>query len=723
MDLANLVKTYYVNPRDFKYLRQILDNPQPYKIKYSVDLNKLTEQEIMFNGFRLALEHYIENELINQTLDKEKYDELLTEFNRTTIYYGYKPYYKTSCQVPENLDALKDFPTPYYRGHSKNNDKFYPICDYLPVNNYITPRYYRPRVYSTNPITIYPKPVEWSYDSPAPPPAKLNIIQPSQSNNHTDRLTELTIDPIRSDGIFSLNNKRVHLTYSYHPDLQALLSHLHQIITAIGNKIITHSLVHETGNHKPLNQPHPHTHVALEFEQQLRTKNTKFFDYICPTNPPSNPNFQHPHIRPVKYKNHWNIICNEYHRKENQPLTNYNYEESQTNTYDLHEAVSIYKELGENGIAEYINRTRPNDISRVDSICKTVKKFIQNENDELKKQDRLEQTKFELNPWHEQMIHHEIPNNDDRILIWIYDVVGNEQKTLFADYMECHHNAVIITVTTSKDALCQLAGEVEKRNGEPIKTVIFDIPRSAKNMEDLYETIELVKNGSFTSQKYKTKKIHLGCKPAVIVLSNTHPILKRCSVDRWKILTLRNGQIQHMFLDDEERDRHKEISKVISEMESKGITNELTKSYQEPFHMWPIETFPAGKQYINLIQELLDTHQIPEIKMEYRPLTSEEILHKRILIKSYSELREKLFNDVDKSIVPFAEQTFRCIYYRELQKGYIWDVSDIGARPMTPEEITNHEANKNRIIERQSSYRNKKLEKFKQNLIERIVSY
>ena len=38
------------------------------------------------------------------------------------------------------------------------------------------------------------------------------------------------------------------------------------------------------------------------------------------------------------------------------------------------------------------------------------------------------------------------------------------------------------------------------------------------------------------------------------------------------------------------------------------------------------------------------------------------------MIKSNSELRSKVFDD---SIVSFAETTIRCIYSKELNKGYV----------------------------------------------------
>lgn len=726
-ELINLILPYYDNHNDFKYFREILSVNEPYKIKFSVDLTKLTDLEKTLNGFRIAVEHYIENELLNKNItDKVIYDNILTTFNNITIEKGYKPFYKTRT-ISNNVEALKRFPSPYFKGHSNREDNFYPVYDFLPLNDWITPRYYRPRIYHHNQVTIYPMTKEWPYWSPVPPPPKLNIIASSpviSQINLTDEIDKITIDSVRPNGKFQLDNKMVHLTYSYQPDLQKMLEHINKIINETGNIIETYSLVHENGNHKSNNQQHPHTHVALKFKQPLRTIKQYFFDYTCPINPPSNPTHSHPHIRPVKYKNHWNTICNEYHKKEGQPLSNYISTvpiQSSQPTYDIHEAVSIFKEFGENGIAEYINRVRPNDISRVDSICRTVKNFIRNENENNKKKFNIDSSNIELNDWHKHILNFEIPNNDNRILLWIYDLVGNEQKTTFANYMRHHHDAIVITVTSSKNALCQLADESDNRNGDPINIVIFDIPRATKNIDDLYETIELVKNGNFTSEKYRTRSINLGCNPVVLVLSNTYPNIKKCSIDRWKILTLNNGSVQHLFADEIERKKHAKALEILNNTSIENIKYDLI-NYNEPYHIWPIETFPAAKEYMGIIQEILDSYKIPEIKMEYRPLTDKEKSEKRIMIKSCSEIRKELFKNVDKSIVPFAETTFRCIYAREASKGYIWDVSGINMRDMTPEEKINHDANKNRIIRRKELHEEIKLKQFEENFKRQIAS-
>lgn len=145
LDLIKLILPYYENPDDFTYLRKILNINEPYKIKFSVDLLKLSPEEKILNTIRIALEHYIENELLNKNVtDVTLYNNLLIQFNEVSIQQGYEPFYKITGYQHHQL---KRFPTPYFKGHSDQNNYFYPVCDYLPLNDWIVPRYHRPRVY------------------------------------------------------------------------------------------------------------------------------------------------------------------------------------------------------------------------------------------------------------------------------------------------------------------------------------------------------------------------------------------------------------------------------------------------------------------------------------------------------------------------------------------------------------------------------------------------
>ena len=742
-EIANSIQDYYVNAEDFNYLRDILEHTEKYKIKFSVDLKKLSIEDKITNAYRIAFESYIENELLSKdSQDSSIYIKYLQEFNKDVIKKGYKPFYDVPETETIDINGLKRFPTPYYKGHSDRGEYFYPVSNFLPVYERITPRYHRPRLYYHSSIpesltTILKPPQEWSYNTPVPSSPILQIQLPQiqlpsvqlPSNQLPQiqipqTIDDLTVSAIKDDDKFSINNKKIHLTYSYHPNLPKLYDYLSDLAKKQDNKIITYSMVHENGNYQGTGTNHPHTHVALFFDNPIRTTKSSFFDYNCPLNPVTNPEFVHPHIRPVKYKKHWDRICTTYHRKEGGELfSNYitqSTTKEQKPNYNLTELVKIYREKGENGIADYVNRIRPNDISRVNSICQTAKNYILNENKEKLKQEN--QINLELNDWHKHIINHEIPNNTDRILVWVYDPVGNEQKTTFANYLKRYHDAVVITAMSSKNALYQLAIEHENRIGNPIKIVIFDIPRSVKNIDELYTTIEMIKNGSFTSEKYKSREIELGCKPVVIVFSNAAPNIKHCTVDRWKVLSVNEGQIQHLFANDTERNKHEKALQIINEIETTEMDNKVVKSFNDPYKIWPIETFPAGKEYINLIQEILDSCRVPKVEIEYRPLTSKERLERRIMIKPCSEIREKLFKDVDKSIVPFAETTYRCIFHREQRKGYVWDVTDITAREMSADEKVNHLNNKHRIEERIDNYQQKELDEFERNFRKRIMS-
>ena len=749
-DNLDMLSPYMVKEDHFDFWRKLLNGLGEYKFKFSHSFN-LSKNGIGIFILQIALESHIENEmLMKNEIDPLKYYKLLVDFNKFLNKSGYKSYYDTGTETEDK--ALNNPPTIYFKGHSDKKDKFYAVSDFLPVNSWITPRYYRPRLYYKGDIPkelncVCIKPTEWPSWTPAEiinRPSFKNIL--TFSVNSMDRqihdisdeketiinvelpgldINELTISAIRSNGKLKLNNKMVHLTYSYQPNLEKLHEHLEKIIKkrSSDNYIVTYSMVHENGKHD-IHEKHPHTHVAIMTNLAIQTSKQDFFDYTCPINPPKEQNYKHPNIRPVKYKKHWIIICSKYHKKEGgKILTNFISDEKEVNcNYDLVEAVAIFKREGENGIADYINRIRPNDISRIGSVVQSVKNYIHNEKlTERKEADEAEDVEFPFNKWHEYILHHVMPFDSGRTLIWIYDTVGCEQKTDFAKYLKKIHNAVIITARNEKDVLYSLIGEIEARNGDPIKTVIFDIPRAAQ-LDDMYTTMELVKNGEFTVTKYASKNVNLGCKPTVIVMSNESPDIKKCSIDRWTIFALRDGMIEHFFADELDRMKYSQRREIVSKLASDDIRNKMVETFHEPIHVWPIELFTVGKQYIGLINEIFLSHKYPKIICEPRLLKPEEKMQRRVNMKSCSDFRKEIFGTYDNNIVAYHEISYRPIFPNESISNMVWDVT-ITARDMTPEEIDNFKLTQQNILNKKTEYKKKQLELFKVEYTNKLINY
>ena len=212
----------------------------------------------------------------------------------------------------------------------------------------------------------------------------------------------------------------------------------------------------------------------------------------------------------------------------------------------------------------------------------------------------------------------------------------------------------------------------------------------------------------------------MGCKPLVIVLSNDCPNIKKCSLDRWNIFTIRDGSIEHIFGDEPERNKYAKALELVNEAQASGTINVMTETFNVALKVWPIELFPIGKQYIGLIHELFNSYKYPSITFSSRGLTLEERLQQRVNVKTCSELRCEIFKIVrPQDIASFREISYRSIFPSERLSGMVWNVNITG-RDMTPEERKDYDINKQRIKDRKNIYHDKQqeifAEKFKNKL-------
>ena len=137
-----------------------------------------------------------------------------------------------------------------------------------------------------------------------------------------------------------------------------------------------------------------------------------------------------------------------------------------------------------------------------------------------------------LYPWQTQIF--ELINNspaDDRSIHWIWESIGGTGKSTFIkQYQSLHPNSTIHTQSSVKRAdLLYLASGFDER-----KVVMVDCCRFNGAEEVDYESLELLKGGSFVSSKYMSKHC-VGPPVHVMVFANSLPVLKNLSIDRWRI--------------------------------------------------------------------------------------------------------------------------------------------------------------------------------------------
>lgn len=116
-------------------------------------------------------------------------------------------------------------------------------------------------------------------------------------------------------------------------------------------------------------------------------------------------------------------------------------------------------------------------------------------------------------------------------IIWICDPVGGLGKSTFAKWLGYHHDIPLYSYGGSKNVLSLVSNNMGK------SAYLFDLPRTKPKDEgnDIYCTLEQIKNGSITDTMYKGQKTKYMYPPHVVVFANWMPNQKCLSADKWDI--------------------------------------------------------------------------------------------------------------------------------------------------------------------------------------------
>nr|QLM02669.1 satellite replication initiator protein [Parsley severe stunt alphasatellite 2.1] len=132
-----------------------------------------------------------------------------------------------------------------------------------------------------------------------------------------------------------------------------------------------------------------------------------------------------------------------------------------------------------------------------------------------------------LYPWQIELHEALMADPDDRTIIWVYGPNGSEGKSTFAK--EMIKRGYYYTPGGKTENILYLYSMDPERN------VVFDIPRCNKEMIN-YSVIEMIKNGVFSSTKYRPVDIRVVKKRHVVVMCNEMPDVTKISEDRINII-------------------------------------------------------------------------------------------------------------------------------------------------------------------------------------------
>lgn len=124
-----------------------------------------------------------------------------------------------------------------------------------------------------------------------------------------------------------------------------------------------------------------------------------------------------------------------------------------------------------------------------------------------------------------------IYTQSDRGIDVIVDTSGNHGKSWLSRHLWENGKAYIVpsTINTTQGIIQYIASGYANEG-----IVIIDIPRSCKWTPQLYEAIEVIKDGLIYDTRYSAKMRDIyGVK--VLIMTNTKPQLDKLSKDRWRL--------------------------------------------------------------------------------------------------------------------------------------------------------------------------------------------
>lgn len=140
-------------------------------------------------------------------------------------------------------------------------------------------------------------------------------------------------------------------------------------------------------------------------------------------------------------------------------------------------------------------------------------------------------------PWQQKIIDLLKTEPDDRTIFWIWEKVGKTGKTSLVKHLLLKNQDIYLVAGKNRDIFYGIHQFLENNN---LRAVIMDLPRTMEGRVP-YSAIEQLKNGLFFNTKYESKMCIFNS-PHVIIFANFLPDTYQLSLDRWKILEIKEDK-------------------------------------------------------------------------------------------------------------------------------------------------------------------------------------
>lgn len=318
------------------------------------------------------------------------------------------------------------------------------------------------------------------------------------------------VNPIKSNGKFSIKNKSFFLTYPTHIDKNALKQHLGKIVglvaTARPPRIEKFYCAHESSDKA---HSYEHCHVVMLLTSAFQSTNCRIFDFTT-----EDGTVLHPNIQVVKK---WMASCT-YISKQDEECR----KQVEANEKPRAGPVTGQEILDVGDRKKALLQYPVNMAANINVIYdrveeKVVKTYLLDE----------------LLPWQNDLLDLARKSND-RQIIWIYDPAGSSGKSVLCTHLADSGNDwhIVQKFGQGGDLACNLVNAME--GGWNNYGLLIDLSRQGIDHK-IYGDLEMLKSSRMTATKYNSKTVRMAQIPHIVVMANWLPKVGEMSSDRWSI--------------------------------------------------------------------------------------------------------------------------------------------------------------------------------------------
>lgn len=332
----------------------------------------------------------------------------------------------------------------------------------------------------------------------------------------TDRPTEdilCELENPETKESFRFRCRRALVTYATHinkDDLRDFLSS----VGGQSNELKKCYIAHECGKDDPLT-PYEHTHVCVSWKNALDKKSSRFLDFK------NGDSIIHPHIRSIPDDIKWRRAC-KYITKEDTTVVIK--DEDRMDVVDLIQSSET--------LVDAMKKVIPIQGLRSAQAIKLVYEM------KLKEPKPPKYPVDKLLPWQKEIHDYCFQPVDDRKILWIVNPNGCKGKTQLGKTMRRTYPGKVWKVNLCGRVI-DFAQNFHRKLSEGWSgdTIFMNMTKTKEDSKSIYEVLECIKDGEFTSTKYQGADIDED-ERHLIVFANHYPNVDATSLDRWDVREL-----------------------------------------------------------------------------------------------------------------------------------------------------------------------------------------